>query len=211
MGYGNLPIKSMFMLSAKILGVRIDKVSLAQAVGLVDKWVKGKKKRLITTPNPEFVMLAQKDREFKEILNQADLNLCDGIGLKLADKNLIRVTGRELMQTLIKKGYKVFFAGGKPGDPDPDIRAINRARPEILFVGLGHGRQEKWIAKNLPKLKVKVAMGVGGAIDQLRDPSLVAPKWLQRLGLEWFYRLLRQPWRIRRQLALVKFLAKIYL
>lgn len=194
-----------------ILGVRVDRIGLDQAVKQVEIWLRQAKKHYIVTPNPEMVMLAQKDREFRAILNRADMALCDGVGLRLADKNLIRVTGRELMQALIKKGYKVFLAGGQPGGPEPDIKAINRARPEILFVGLGHGRQEKWIVKNLPRLKVKVAMGVGGAIDQLRDPSLVAPQWLQRLGLEWFYRLLRQPWRIRRQLALVKFLIKIYL
>lgn len=193
------------MSKADVLGVLIDKISLNQAVESVGGWLKQAQKRYIVTPNPEFVMLAQKDQEFKKILNQADLAICDGVGLRLADPSLIRVSGRDLMRALIKKGYKTMLVGGKPGGSEPDIKAINKFKPEILFVGMGQGKQEKWLVKNLPKLRVKVAMGVGGAIDQLADPSLVAPKWLQAMGLEWFYRLLRQPWRLKRQLALVKF------
>lgn len=189
----------------KILGVSVNQITLVQAVNQVEQWLKTSKKHFIVTPNPEMIMLAQKDQEFRRILNQADLAIPDGWGLRLAAPGLNRVTGRELMLALIKKGYKVYLAGGKPGEPGPDIKKINRLRPDLLFVGMGMGKQEKWIAKNLPKLKVKVAMGVGGALDQIAKPWLVAPKWLQNLGLEWLYRLIFQPWRIRRQLALAKF------
>jgi N-acetylglucosaminyldiphosphoundecaprenol N-acetyl-beta-D-mannosaminyltransferase len=221
------------MSSARVLGVRVDRINLIGAVELVSEWVKQDKKRYIVTVNPEFVMQAQKDGEFRKILNQADLAICDGIGLRLASRDarvkLIRVTGRELMQALIKKGYKTMLVGsqsgiarkaaetirlnlvGNPtrfnleGISEPDVRAINKFKPDLLFVGMGMVKQEKWIVKNLAKLKVKVAMGVGGAIDQLNDPSLVAPVWMQTCGLEWLYRLIRQPWRIKRQLNLVKF------
>jgi len=106
---------------------------------------------------------------------------------------------------------------GKPtrtvleGLSEPDVIQINRIKPDLLFVALGHGKQERWIAKNLPKLNVKVAMGVGGALDQIAKPWLRPPGFMRVLGLEWFYRLVLQPWRIKRQLALLKFLAKIYL
>jgi N-acetylglucosaminyldiphosphoundecaprenol N-acetyl-beta-D-mannosaminyltransferase len=85
------------------------------------------------------------------------------------------------------------------------IKRINRFKPDLLLVGFGHGKQEKWIAKNLAKLKVKVAMGVGGAIDVIVKPWMRAPKWLQTVGLEWWWRLMLQPWRIKRQLALMRF------
>ena len=65
------------------------------------------------TVNPEFVMLAQKDEEFKKILNNADLAICDGAGLRLTDRRLIRVSGVDLMLSLIKKGYKTVLAGGR--------------------------------------------------------------------------------------------------
>lgn len=210
-------------------------MSLEEAVNLVDQWVKQDKKRYIVTPNPEFVMLAQKDEEFKKILNQADLAIPDGVGLRLADRRLNRVTGVDLMLSLIKKGYKTVLAGGKPGIAqkaaltlrsnlvglptrldlvgisEPDITAINHLKPDLLFVALGMGKQEKWIAENLPRLKVKVAMGVGGALDQIVKPWLRAPAFLQACGLEWLYRLILQPWRIKRQLSLLRFVYLLFL
>lgn len=219
----------------EIFGVRVDSVDLQQAMKFVATHLKSGQKTFVTTPNPEMVMLAQKDEAFRQILNRADLAIPDGWGLKLAAPGLPRTTGRELMLALIRKGYKTLLVGGKPGIAEkaaerlrsllvgtptrcdlfsmtePDIAVINRLCPDLLFLALGHGRQEKWIAKNLPQLKVKLAMGVGGALDQLVDRSLVAPVWLQKAGLEWLYRLLRQPRRIKRQLALLKFLVKIYL
>ena len=204
------------------MGVRVDKVSLEEAVELVSGWVKQEKKRQIVTVNPEFVMLAQKDEEFKKIINQADLNICDGEGLRLKNKDLIRVAGRDLMLELIKKGYKTVLVGGKSevaekaakklgvfGMSEPNIEKINQIKPDLLFVALGMGKQEKWIAKNFTKLKVKVAMGVGGALDQVVKPWLRAPKILQLIGLEWLWRLAVQPWRIKRQWQLVKFVSKI--
>lgn len=210
-----------------VLGVKIDQVTEKQALDIVADWVNSKKKRYIVTLNMEFVMLAQKDEEFKKILNQADLAICDGAGLRLADRRLIRVSGVDLMLSLIKQGYKTVLVGGKPGVAqkaakmtrsnlvigmmEPEMEKINKIKPDLLFVALGMGKQEKWIAKNLPKLDVKVAMGVGGALDQIVKPWLRAPKWVQNLGLEWLWRLMVQPWRIKRQWQLVRFLAKIYL
>lgn len=77
---------------------------------------------------------------------------------------------------------------------------------DILFVAFGHPKQEYWIAENLPKIKVKVAMGVGGAFDYFSGKIPRAPKLIRSLGLEWLFRLMVQPWRIRRQLALIKYI-----
>lgn len=83
---------------------------------------------------------------------------------------------------------------------------INKFKPQILFVAFGAPQQEKWLHKNLPFLKsIKVAMGVGGAFDILSLKIKRAPQCWQKLGLEWFWRLLQEPWRIKRQLKLVKF------
>lgn len=210
-----------------VLGVKVDQVTEKQALVQVAKWVKEKPKRYMVTPNPEFVMLAQQDEEFKKILNEADLAICDGVGLRLADRRLKRVTGVDLMLSLIKQGYKTVLAGGKPGVAEkaakmtrsnlvigmtePNVEKINKIKPDLLFVALGMGKQEKWIVKNLPKLEVKVAMGVGGALDQIAKPWLRAPQLIQKIGLAWLWRLTMQPWRIKRQWQLVRFLAKIYL
>ena len=88
---------------------------------------------------------------------------------------------------------------------DDLVNSINQFRPDLLFVAFGHGKQEKWLAANRRRLNAGVAIGVGGALDQIADPSLRPPAYINSIGLGWLYRLLRQPWRWRRQLALVKF------
>lgn len=85
------------------------------------------------------------------------------------------------------------------------ISRINDASPDILFVGLGSPRQEMWIRQHLPELKVKVIQGIGGTLDVVAGRTKRAPTWLQAVGMEWFYRLLSQPSRIRRQLRLASF------
>lgn len=79
------------------------------------------------------------------------------------------------------------------------IERINSASSDILFVAFGMGKQEKWIHENLAKMPgVKIAMGVGGAFDYLAGTVPRAPLFLRKLGLEWLYRLIRQPSRLGR-------------
>jgi len=81
---------------------------------------------------------------------------------------------------------------------------------DFLFVAYGGGRQEKWIARNLSKLPVKIAMGVGGSFDFISGQVRRAPKWMQKFGLEWLWRLICQPWRWKRQLALFSFILAVF-
>jgi N-acetylglucosaminyldiphosphoundecaprenol N-acetyl-beta-D-mannosaminyltransferase len=78
------------------------------------------------------------------------------------------------------------------------IRQINKFSPDFLFVGFGCPKQEKWLARNLPRLKVGAAMTVGGAFDYLAGVVPAPPGWMARFGLEWLWRLVTQPRRIRR-------------
>lgn len=79
------------------------------------------------------------------------------------------------------------------------IARINVKSPDIIFVALGAPRQEKWIAENLPELpSVRVAMGVGGSFDIIAGKIHRAPKIFQTHSLEWLWRLLREPKRIKR-------------
>ena len=89
------------------------------------------------------------------------------------------------------------------------INSINSFSPDLLFVAFGHGKQEKWLNANRRRLNAGVAMGVGGAFDQIADPSLRPPAYINSIGLGWLYRLLRQPWRWKRQLALVRFVGMV--
>ncbi|HCJ52462.1 MAG: hypothetical protein A2898_04420 [Candidatus Kerfeldbacteria bacterium RIFCSPLOWO2_01_FULL_48_11] len=84
---------------------------------------------------------------------------------------------------------------------------INEVKPDVIFVAFGHPKQEKWIAAALSRLPtVKIAVGVGGVFDYVSGSIRRAPSWVRALGLEWFFRLLKQPWRFPRILtATVKF------
>ncbi len=79
------------------------------------------------------------------------------------------------------------------------VKLVNAARPDILFVAFGHGKQEKWIAENLKKMpSVQIAMGVGGAFDFISGRVKRAPRFLRLLWLEWIWRLLQEPRRAGR-------------
>jgi N-acetylglucosaminyldiphosphoundecaprenol N-acetyl-beta-D-mannosaminyltransferase len=101
---------------------------------------------------------------------------------------------------------------GSPADADaPEIIGrIRAARPDVLFVAYGAPKQDLWIACYRDALGVPVMMGVGGAFDHIAGIRKRAPWWVQRLNLEWLYRLITQPWRWRRQLALPRFVWAVY-
>ena len=139
-----------------------------------------------------------------------------------------------VIDRIAESGHGLYLFGGKPGVAEiakenlekkyPFIRVlgthdgyfdeakvpeiiedINNSGADILFVCLGAPAQEKWIHNNMHKLNVRVCMGVGGSIDVLAGVAERAPqKWCD-MGLEWLYRLLKQPKRFFRMLALPKF------
>lgn len=150
-----------------------------------------------------------------------------------------KLAGIELAESMIKDiDAKLFFFGGKEEivkkacekfqestckgkiigyrngyftekDEDNIINEINTLNPDILLVGLGVPRQEKWIAKNINKLNASVFIGVGGAFDVFSGNIKRAPAFMRSLHLEWLYRLYKEPWRWRRMLALPKFAGEV--
>lgn len=99
------------------------------------------------------------------------------------------------------------YAGSPaPEEEDAIVARVTAAAPDVLFVAYGAPKQDLWIARNLGRLGVPVAMGVGGAFDFIAGRAKRAPLWMQRMGLEWLHRLIHQPWRWRRMLALPRFL-----
>lgn len=143
------------------------------------------------------------------------------------------------MQDAVKEGYKYYFFGSKPGiseeaavkmretypgieivgtrngyfkpeDEAEIIADINASGANILLVALGAPKQEKWIEANKHLMpNVRVAIGVGGSLDVMSGNVKRAPKAFQKLGLEWFYRLLKEPTRFKRMLVLPEFLIKV--
>ncbi|MGF7398397.1 WecB/TagA/CpsF family glycosyltransferase [Thermoanaerobacterium thermosaccharolyticum] len=94
-------------------------------------------------------------------------------------------------------------------DEEEIINDINEKKTDLLFVALGAPKQEKWIYKNRNKLNAKVAIGVGGSFDVIAGKVTRAPEIYRKLGLEWFYRLMKEPWRYKRMMALPKFAMKV--
>lgn len=159
-------------------------------------------------------------------------------GLKLKDRVTGVDTMDKLLGYCGQNGKSIFIFGGKPGvakvacqniekkykgikiagynhgyikdknEEDALIDKINDTKPDVLFVCLGAPRQEKWIDKNKDRLNCSIAMGVGGSVDVYAGVVKRAPVVFQNLGLEWFYRLVKEPWRFKRMLILPKFLIK---
>jgi N-acetylglucosaminyldiphosphoundecaprenol N-acetyl-beta-D-mannosaminyltransferase len=131
-----------------------------------------------------------------------------------AEEGIAYKAGKKLEKMIPGLKINGYFSGN--ADPQGDIKSqfeIKKAakntgsgRINLLFVAYGMGRQERWIARNLPKIPVNLAMGVGGAFDYYSGKVSRAPLWLRKRSGEWLYRLLKQPWRAKRQLKLLKFL-----
>ena len=103
-----------------------------------------------------------------------------------------------------------YFARGSAEEAEL-LAAIEAAAPELLLVGMGAPRQEYWLRSLIEqgRLAVPVAIGVGGSLDVLAGRVARAPRWLQRLNLEWLWRLCREPRRWRRMLALPRFVWRV--
>jgi N-acetylglucosaminyldiphosphoundecaprenol N-acetyl-beta-D-mannosaminyltransferase len=104
------------------------------------------------------------------------------------------------------------YAGSARREEEQEIVGwVRAAEPDVLLVAYGAPHQDLWIARNQAQIGVPVAMGVGGAFDFIAGVTQRAPGWVQRAGLEWLHRLLRQPWRWRRQLAIPHFMLLVVL
>ena len=232
-------------MKTNILNINFDVIQIDDATQKLINAIENNEKCFVVTPNPEIVMIAQKDLELKKIINSADLVIADGIGIVLASKfNKIkiknRVAGYDLVQKFfsMSKNYKIYFlfistqiielakknmqekfkniniVGAHNGFFDNNeeiINQINLLNPDVLLVGMGAPKQEKWIYKYKDKLNAKVFIGIGGSFDVMSGKIKRAPTIFQKLGLEWFYRLIKQPKRFWRMLALPKFLAAVLL
>lgn len=97
----------------------------------------------------------------------------------------------------------------KDNEEEMIINKINNVEPDVVFVCLGAPRQEIWIDKHHKEINCKLIMGVGGSVDIYAGTVKRAPLIFQNLGLEWFYRLIKEPWRFKRMLVLPKFLIKV--
>jgi N-acetylglucosaminyldiphosphoundecaprenol N-acetyl-beta-D-mannosaminyltransferase len=251
------PTKQVFRNRIHILGLPVDGITYEEWLELIGQWIQPHPSpspqversfaHHICTINPEFMMIARKDSNFRNILNRADLCIPDGVGLLWAARRIgkplpERVTGSDgvprIAERAAQMAWRLFFLGAAPGvaekaanmlrttypgvqivgtysgspapnEEDKIVEMVNKSYADILFVAYGAPEQDKWIARNLPRLNTKVAMGVGGAFDFIAGVVPRAPIWMQQMGLEWLYRLYLQPWRIRRMMRLPQFVIAV--
>jgi len=269
----------------KIFDVKIEALNRQQARDRLIAMLEKKTPSMIATVNVEFVVLAEIDPEFKNILNKkTSLNTIDGSGLLWALwfmrfpkiripvlKEIIlslswilslilyplslaiarkkigeRISGSDFIWDIadvaVANDKKIFILGNKHGldpnvaekvslemqtkiyglkvagsydgtgsiaDEKDIVEIIKKSDADILLVGLGTPAQEKWLARNLGKTDCKIGIGLGGTFDFIAGVQKRAPKWLRAIGFEWLFRLIQQPKRFRRQLALPKFAFKV--
>lgn len=99
----------------------------------------------------------------------------------------------------------------KPEEMGQLVSQINDSKADILFIAMGSPKQEKWMNQYASQLTtVKLCQGIGGTLDTIVGTVKRAPRFWQSLGLEWFYRLLCQPWRFKRQVHCFKFAVEVY-
>lgn len=256
----------------KLLGVKISSNFREEILEKIEKYIKQtinskqqtakkpQKPLVIFTPNPEIVMFAQKDSQFKEIVNKGQINIPDGQGVVWA-ANILglgitkRMAGADLVNDLVilacRQNVTIGLIGGFNNlalealeclkDRNPKLKGwaidgpyikyqktnsknqidygdwqagefvnkIRKADTKILFVAFGFPKQEYFITEIAPKLNDIVIMAVGGTFNYISGRIPRAPLWMQKLGLEWFYRLIKEPARIKRQLIWPEFVLKI--
>jgi N-acetylglucosaminyldiphosphoundecaprenol N-acetyl-beta-D-mannosaminyltransferase len=230
--------------SVSLHGVRVDRVTMAETLELIDGFIRSGRPHHIVTLDASMCVFSRDDAELRRIVGSAELVTPDSAGVLWACKSYGcplagRVSGVEIVDQLCRlspeRGYRLFFFGSAPGvaedaaekfrarypgvhivgtrdgffGPDDEpaiIDEIRSSQPDILCVALGIPKQEKWIASYRDELGVPVLIGVGGTFDVHSGRVKRAPMWMQRLSLEWLYRLGKNPRKIGKVMTLPKFM-----
>lgn len=117
-------------------------------------------------------------------------------------------------EKMLQKHPGLTIAGMADGyfkDEAAVVEKVNAAKADVLFVCLGAPKQERFMVNHQQELNVKLMAGLGGSLDSFAGTVKRAPRWMIKLSLEWFYRLLKEPWRFKRMLRLPKFLWAVVL
>ncbi len=205
----------------EVCNVQINNLSKDEAKKIIEESIIKNKQIKIFTPNPEILVLATKNKKFKEVLNNGDLLIPDGYGIVLLSKIKNKIPGVDFLLSICKiaekRNLSIFLLGGegdtakktsiKLKEKFPKIKIagfsqdqnscynlIKNTAPDILFVALGAPKQEFWIHENISKFpNIKIAMGVGGAFDMISEKKKRAPYFLRKINLEWLWRFFLEP------------------
>lgn len=222
----------------KVLNTEVDNITMEEAVKKIDDLVQIGSPKYIVTPNVDHIVQLEKDDELREVYNNAELIVTDGMPLiwisKLNKKPIKeKISGSDLFPEVCKlaanKKYKVFLLGAGEGvaeiakknlekkyqglnicgcyspkfgfekdkkEINKIVDMLNESGAQILAVGLGAPKQEKFIYKIINSINIPVSLAIGATIDFEAGNVKRAPKWMQDCGLEWSYRLIKEPKRL---------------
>lgn len=205
-------------MSIQLLGVSFELVTKKMVLDVVQAALSSRENLRLVTVNPEYLLAGQGNERFQESLKKADLRLVDGFGIQLVSwlrgVHLSRVTGAELLPELLTLSEQqnipvVIYnkSGGLSSEQDitlvlekkyPHLQVhYNTELIEYSLVLCNYGAPEQELLLDTletPSIKI----GVGGALDYLTGKQSRAPLFLQNSGLEWLWRLIHQPKRLKR-------------
>lgn len=143
------------------------------------------------------LMLALCERSVSEGYRHFLYGGAEGVPERLATSLQRRSPGLEIVGT-----YSPPFRPLTEQEDEWIVQMINKANPDIIWVGLSTPKQERWMAAHVGRLTAPVLIGVGAAFDFHASLKKQAPRWMQRSGLEWFFRLVSEPRRLWRRYLL---------
>ena len=230
--------------AVKILGLRIDIVSLKSLLAFISRTIQEEGKARIVYVNIHAFNLAQDFVWFRNFINASEIVYCDGYGVKWGARFLgIHLPERlsppdwiNLLATeCVRQSFSIYLIGAALGvadkfadilkqqftglrivgiqhgyfDKSPGcaeneavLQNIKTVKPDILIVGLGMPRQERWLMENWDRLYFKIALPVGAMFDYMAGELPRSPRWMTDHGLEWLGRLMKEPRRLWRRYLL---------
>ncbi len=226
------------MKSFQLLGIKISFLDRQALNDRLTQMLSGDRMNQIATINPEFIVAAHSDEEYRKLLQQVDLATPDGTGIILAARIhrmrvsfADRITGVDLTMRVLEIAHAqklsvcILLKANSLSSDDTvnakilelfpglhlrifrapiDVHRIGEHSPHVLFVAFGSPSQEFWIREHRNDLPtIRIAMGVGGTFDFISGKIQRAPAILRAGGLEWVWRLLREPKRLPRILRAV--------
>ncbi|MBD3232657.1 MAG: WecB/TagA/CpsF family glycosyltransferase [candidate division Zixibacteria bacterium] len=217
-----------------VLGLDLCNCTPEEGVNILDKAIESGRKTKAMIVNAACVNISFESREYRESVRRFDVRFVDGVGIYIAGKILRGVSfpnlagsdfGEDILKRCVRKNYRIYFLGAKPGIAEQAMHNLRRKYPKINIVGTHHGyfnseennrviedinssgaevlivcfgkpREVIWIDRNFDSLNIKLAIPLGAFFDFQSGNVVRAPLWIRKIRFEWFYRLVIEPRRL---------------
>ena len=219
------------MKTIHILQVPVSITSYEEIIDIISKTIRNNKKFSVVSINLNKVIKANESNEVMKIIKSfvrtsKEINdRSTGIDLfnricdehkKIGAKIFLYGAKQEIVETaknnLIRKYNDIQIVGIENGynkDNNYLVNKINQSGANIVFIAMGSPKQERWIYENKNKINANIFMGVGGTFDIISGKLKRAPMWIQKLGIEWLYRTMREPKRLKNVPLQIKYYLKL--